>query len=128
MLFLRIVAVIHAVSLIAGETFRSWGAGRPLAFVVDDYWVAGLLLLGAWMMRTDTLRNRALFAAGWGANAGMMYGSFFGKLLEPASSNSGNFDIGLLTVLVGLAFFVSVAGMIAAILLPAKAQVSSSEE
>ena len=120
MLFLRIIAVVHALSLILGETYRSWGAGRPLAFVVDDYWIGGLLLLGAWMMRTDNLRNRALFAAGWGANAGMLYGSFFGKLIEPSSSNPGNFDMGLLTALLGLAFFVSVAGMIAAILLPAK--------
>ena len=121
MLFLRIIAAIHALSLILGETWRSWGAGRHIAFVVDDYWIGGLLLLGAWFMRTDSLRNRALFAAGWGANAGMIYGSFFGKLIEPASSNPGNFDMGLLTGLLGLAFFVSVAGMIAAILLPVKA-------
>ena len=66
MLFLRIIAAIQALSLIIGETWRSWGAGRHIAFVVDDYWIGGLLLLGAWMMRTDSLRNRALFAAGWG--------------------------------------------------------------
>lgn len=120
MLFLRIIAAIQALSLIIGETWRSWGAGRHIAFVVDDYWIGGLLLLGAWMMRTDSVRNRALFAAGWGANAGMIYGSFFGKLIEPSSSNPGNFDMGLLTALLGLAFFTSVAGMIAAILLPAK--------
>ncbi|WGM40484.1 hypothetical protein [Caulobacter sp. NIBR1757] len=120
MLFLRIIAAIQALSLILGETYRSWGAGRPIVFVVDDYWIGGLLLLGAWLMRTDSLRNRALFAAAWGANAGMIYGSFFGKLIEPSSSNPGNFDMGLLTGLLGLAFFTSVAGMIAAILLPAK--------
>ncbi|HYE47601.1 MAG TPA: hypothetical protein VEA44_17680 [Caulobacter sp.] len=118
MLFLRLIAIIHALSLIVGETFRSWGAGRHWLFVVDDYWIAGLLLLGAWAMRMDSLRNRALFAAGWGANAGMLYGSFFGKLVEPASSDAGNFSVGLLAFLVGLAFAVSVAGMIAAILLP----------
>ena len=120
MLFLRIIATIQALSLILGETYRSWGAGRHIAFVVDDYWIGGLLLLGAWMMRTDSLRNRALFAAGWGANAGMIYGSFFGKLIDPSSSNPGNFGMGLLTALLGLAFFTSVAGMIAAIMLPAK--------
>ncbi|MDB5472459.1 MAG: hypothetical protein JWR84_4019 [Caulobacter sp.] len=119
--FLRLIAVIQALSLILGETWRSWGAGRPLVFVVDDYLIGGLLLLGAWFMRTDSLRNRALFAAGWGANAGMIYGSFFGKLIDPASSNPGNFDMGPLTGLLGLAFFVSVAGMIAAIILPQKA-------
>lgn len=120
MLILRIIAVIQALSLIFGETFRSWGAGRHWLFVVDDYWISALLLLGAWAMKTDNIRNRALLAAGWGANAGMLYGSFFGKLIEPSSSNSGNFDIGLLTFLVGLAFATSVLGMIASILLPAK--------
>ena len=48
----------------------------------------------------------------------MLYGSFFGKLIEPASSNSGNFGIGVLTFLVGLAFTTAVLGMIASILLP----------
>lgn len=89
MLILRIIAVIQALSLIIGETYRSWGAGRHWLFVVDDYWISGLLLLGAFAMKTDSLRNRALFAAGWGANAGMLYGSFFGKMIEPSSSNPG---------------------------------------
>ena len=119
MLILRIIAVIQALSLILGETYRSWGAGRHWLFVVDDYWISGLLLLGAWAMKGDSLRNRALFAAGWGANAGMLYGSFFGKLIEPSSSNPGNFGIGLLTALIGLAFVTSVLGLIASILLPA---------
>lgn len=120
MLILRIIAVIQALSLIIGETYRSWGAGRHWLFVVDDYWISALLLLGAWAMKTDSIRNRALFAAGWGAHAGMLYGSFFGKLIEPSSSNPGNFGIGLLTALIGLAFTTSVLGMIASILLPAK--------
>ncbi|MDO9336981.1 MAG: hypothetical protein Q7T61_11320 [Caulobacter sp.] len=120
MLLLRILAAIQALSLILGETYRSWGAGRHIVFVVDDYWMGALLLLGAWMMRRDSFRNRALFAAGWGVCAGMLYGSFFGKLVEPSSSNPGNFDMGLLTGLLGLAFFVALAGMIATITLPQK--------
>ena len=119
MLILRIIAVIQALSLIFGETYRSWGAGRHWLFVVDDYWISTLLLAGAWLVGKDSLKTRALFAAGWGANAGMLYGSFFGKLIEPSSSNPGNFDMGLLTGLIGLAWVVSVIGMFAAILLPA---------
>ena len=119
MLILRVIAVIHGLSLIAGETWRSWGAGRHWLFVVDDYWIAGLLLLGAWLVKADDVKTRALFAAGWGANAGMLYGSFSGKLIEPTLSHSGNFGIGILTWLVGLAFTTSVLGMIASILLPA---------
>ena len=120
MLILRIIAVIQALSLILGETYRSWGAGRHWLFVVDDYWISGLLLAGAVLVKSDTMKTRALFAAGWGANAGMLYGSFFGKLIEPSSSNPGNFGMGLLTFLLGLAFATSVLGMITSILLPAK--------
>ena len=120
MLILRIIAVIQALSLILGETYRSWGAGRHWLFVVDDYWISGLLLAGAVLVKSDTMKTRALFAAGWGANAGMLYGSFFGKLIEPSSSNPGNFGMELLTFLLGLAFATSVLGMITSILLPAK--------
>lgn len=122
MLILRIIAIIQALSLIIGETYRSWGAGRHWLFVVDDYWISALLLLGAFLVKPTDVKTRALFAAGWGANAGMLYGSFFGKLIEPSSSNPGNFGIGLLTFLIGLAFATSVIGMFASILLPAKAK------
>ena len=101
MLVLRIIAVIHALSLMGGEAFRSWGADRPIAFVVDDFWVASLLLLGAYLVRSPSPQRRALFAAGWGANAGMLYGSFFAKLTAPEETNPGNFDIDVLTYLVG---------------------------
>ena len=60
---LRVIAFIHGVSLIAGETWRSWGAGRHWLFVVDDYWIAGVLILGAWLVRREDVRTRALFAA-----------------------------------------------------------------
>lgn len=120
MLILRIIAVIQALSLIVGETFRSWGAGRHWLFVVDDYWISALLLAGAVLVKPNDVKTRALFAAGWGANAGMLYGSFFGKLIEPASSNPGNFGMGLLTALIGLAWSVSVIGVIASVMLPAR--------
>jgi hypothetical protein len=119
MLILRIIAVIQALGLIIGETYRSWGAGRHWLFVVDDYWISALLLLGAWLVGKPDIRTRALFATGWGANAGMLYGSFFGKLIDPSSSNAGNFGMGLLTGLIGLAFVTAVIGMFASTLLPA---------
>jgi hypothetical protein len=34
--WLRALGVIHGASLMLGETLRSWGRGRPLAFVLDD--------------------------------------------------------------------------------------------
>jgi hypothetical protein len=115
---LRLLAVLLALSLMAGEAWRSWGAGRPAYAWLDDQIMGAMLLAGAWAMARDTLARRAFFAAGWGVNAGMLYGSFFGKLFEPARTNAGNFDLAVLTWLVGLAFVVSIAGMILTITLP----------
>lgn len=115
---LRLLAVLLALSLMVGEAWRSWGSGRPAYAWLDDQIMGAMLLAGAWSMARDTLARRAFFAAGWGVNAGMLYGSFFGKLFEPERTNAGNFDLAVLTWLVGLAFAVSIAGMILTITLP----------
>ncbi|MEQ9436814.1 hypothetical protein [Hyphomonas sp.] len=118
MRFLRIWAIVLALSLIIGEAYRSWGAGRPVMFWMDDMMMGAMLIAAAILVRTDTLRRRAFFAAAWGVNAGMLYPSFFGKLLTPEKANPGNFDLALLTVLVGLAFVSALIGMVLAILAP----------
>ncbi|MBX7514179.1 hypothetical protein K3179_06400 [Qipengyuania sp. GH38] len=105
-----------ALSLMIGEAIRSWGVGRPIMFVLDDFFMGGLLLAGAILMTRPTRTRWAIFVAGWGACAGMLYGSFFGKVFDPASSNSGNFDLGVLTALIGIAFVVSLVGLAASIM------------
>jgi hypothetical protein len=109
---LRVLAVGLALSLMLGEAYRSWGVGRPAYAWLDDQLMGALLIAGAWQSRVPTPTRMAFFAGAWGVNAGMLYGSFFGKLFEPARSNPGNFDLGLLTFLIGLAFFTSIVGMI----------------
>ena len=118
MTWLRLWAVLLALSLMIGELWRSWGAGRELAFVLDDQIMGAMLIASAWIMRRDTHRNRPFFAAAWGVNAGMLYGSFFGKVFSPEDTNAGNWDLGVLTILVGLAFATSLIGMILSITLP----------
>ena len=113
---LRFLGTGLALSLMIGEVIRSWGVGRPIMFVLDDFFMGGLLLAGAILMVRPTRTRWAIFVAGWGACAGMLYGSFFGKVFDPASSNSGNFDLGVLTVLIGLAFVVSLVGLAASIM------------
>lgn len=48
----------------------------------------------------------------------MLYGSFFGKVFDPAHATPGNMSLGLLTGLLGFAFFTALAGLLASILLP----------
>jgi hypothetical protein len=120
---LRVAAVLLALSLMLGEVYRSWSAGRPAAFWLDDQIMGAMLIVGAALMARPSRRRHALFAAAWGVNAGMLYGSFFGKLFDPAGSDPGNFDLGLLTLLVGIAFAVSIVGLAASIWLAARQDV-----
>ena len=118
MKLLRIIAVLLALSLMIGELWRSWGAGRPIMFVLDDQIMGAMLIAAAVFVARDTFNRRAFFTAAWGVNAGMLYGSFFGKVFAPETTNSGNWDLGILTILVGVAFFTAVIGMILSITLP----------
>lgn len=108
---LRFLGAGLALALMIGEAIRSWGVGRPIMFVLDDFFMGGLLLAGAVLMATPTRLRWGIFVAGWGTCAGMLYGSFFGKVFDPVSSNAGNFDLGLLTALIGVAFAVSLVGL-----------------
>ncbi len=117
MKFLRLISIFGALLLMSGEAYRSWGVGRPWPFVMDDMLAGGLMLWAAWLTRRPSLAGRRFLSAAWGVAAGMLYGSFFSKLVDPAGSTPGNFSIGFLTAIVGFAFVVSVAGLVASILL-----------
>lgn len=108
---LRILAVGLSLSLMIGEAIRSWGAGRPVMFWLDDFLMGGLLLAAAILIARPTRLRSHLFVAGWGVCAGMLYGSFFGKVFDPANADSGNINLGILTWLIGLAFLVSLVGL-----------------
>ena len=107
-----------AIALMVGEGLRSWGEARPLAFVIDDTIAGTLLIVSAWLMKQDTTRRRAFFASAWGVNSGMLYGSFFEKLIEPDTSDAGNFSFEFLTLAIGGAFLVSCIGTFLAIMIP----------
>lgn len=117
---LRVCAALLAASLMLGECWRSWGAGRPAVYVLDDQLMGGFLLASAWAVRSETGRNRNAFSAAWGVLAGMLYGSFFGKVFNPGSVNAGNWDLGILTWLVGVAFVLSVLGLWFSVTLPSR--------
>lgn len=119
---LRIVAILLALSLMIGECWRSWGVGRPIMFVLDDQLMGGFMIAAAWAVRRETIRTRAAFSAAWGVVAGMLYGSFFGKVFEPAKAQAGNWNLGVLTMLIGIAFLVSVVGLWFSMTLPDRAR------
>jgi hypothetical protein len=87
-------------------------------FVLDDQLMGGFLIAAAWAVRRETIRTRAAFSAAWGVVAGMLYGSFSGKVFGPATAQAGNWDLGVLTTLLGVAFLVSIFGLWFSMALP----------
>lgn len=119
MAFWRIWAALLGASLMIGESVRSWGQGRHPVFVLDDFCVGVPLVLTAWLLGRPTPTRQRAFVAAFAASAGMLYGSFFGKVVDLLDGGPGTFasNIGgeFLTVLIGLAFAASLAGLVAAI-------------
>src|ERR1700712_2720105 len=108
---LRILAIVLALALMIGELWRSWGVGRPIAFVLDDLLAGGFMLGTAIAVKRESIRSRTAFSAAWGIMAGGLYGSFFNKVFAPQEAQAGNWNMGVLTVLLGIAFCVSLAGL-----------------
>lgn len=115
MMFWRIWAALLGSSLMIGETIRSWGQGRNLLFVLDDFLIGVPLLVTAILMANPTPVRWCAFSASFAATAGMLYGSFFGKLVDLSRSAASNIEIHLLTALIGLAFVSSLVGLFASL-------------
>ena len=114
---LRFIAVLLGLSLMLGELWRSWGTGRPIVFILDDQIMGALLIISAIAVRRETQRTRAAYSAAWGFACGMLYLSFFEKLFEPENTQAGNWSLNILTALVGVAFTVSICGLLLSIAL-----------
>ena len=118
---LRWAGIVGAVAVMSGEAYRSWGVGRPVAFWMDDMLAGAMMIAAAIAVGRPSVATRSFFASAWGVAVGMLYGSFFGKLFAPGSSDPGNFRMGTLTALVGAAFVAAITGLVASIFLPNKA-------
>jgi hypothetical protein len=115
---LRLIAIVAAIVLMAGEGYRSWGQGRPVFAWLDDMLAGTMMIAAAIMVGRPTRTTRAFFSAAWGVAVGMLDGSFFSKLANPGAADPGNFPVGLLTALLGIAFVLAILGLIASIVLP----------
>jgi hypothetical protein len=112
------MAILLALALMIGELWRSWGVGRPIAFVLDDQLAGGFMIIAAIAVKRESVRSRTAFSASWGVAAGGLYGSFFGKLIDPGNAQAGNWNMGILTFLLGVAFCLSLACLALSIMIP----------
>lgn len=115
MKFWRVWAILLGLSLMIGETIRSWGQGRDPLFVLDDFFIGLPLVVTAILMARPTIPRLCAFSSSFAASAGMLYGSFFSKLADLSKPASSNIEIRLLTTLIGLAFASSILGIFGSI-------------
>ncbi|MBE9190786.1 hypothetical protein IQ230_10545 [Gloeocapsopsis crepidinum LEGE 06123] len=115
MKFWRVWAILLGLSLMVGETIRSWGQGRNQLFVLDDFFVGLPLVVTAILMARPSVPRLCAFSSSFAASAGMLYGSFFEKLVDLSKPASSNIEIRLLTALIGLAFTSSMLGIFGSI-------------
>jgi hypothetical protein len=103
-----------------GEIIRSWGQRRNILFVLDDFLIGIPLVVTGILMSKPSVVRHCAFSASFAATAGVLYSSFFGKLLEPSRPISSNISTGLLTTLIGIAFLLSFFGLVGSIYLASK--------
>lgn len=115
MSFWRVWAILLGSSLMIGETIRSWGQGRNLLFVFDDFFIGVPLVVTGILMAKPSFARHCALSASFAATAGMLYGSFFGKLIDLSRPASSNIEIRVLTGLIGLAFVSSLVGLVASL-------------
>jgi hypothetical protein len=107
---LRSLALVVAIVAACGEALRSWGVDRPFFSVVDDYIMAGLLVVAA--LRSARKEGPALLSGAFGFASGMLYSSFFGHLeaLVHEQADRGNIPQACLTVAIGFLFAFALVG------------------
>jgi len=118
---LRVLIVVTwalAAALVVVETWRSWGVDRPVLTVADDYAGAALLAWAAWLTARPGERSRRIVVAVWGVICGASLCNFSVKLLMPDRMTPGNLPPAILQALVGLAFLLSLAALVASVVLP----------
>jgi hypothetical protein len=115
---LRIAAILFGLLVIAGEIFRSWGE-RSIIWWLDDFMVGAALIVTAIFLSPETPQRRALFAAAWAFAVGIIYISFFDKIVLAEMVGPG-VEWHRLNVFVTISLVLAVAGLVASLVLPFK--------
>jgi len=116
MKMLRLAALALALIVMGGEALRSWGE-RDLVWWIDDFLVGAALIAGAFIAGKPTPARRAAFTGAWGFSAGVIYISFFDKVIAPAASGA-NIEVNRLNLFVAATLLAAIAGFAASIAAP----------
>ena len=115
---LRAGAIVFGLLVIAGEVFRSWGE-RSVIWWLDDFMVGAGLILTAIFLAPETAQRRAIFSSAWAFAVGIIYISFFDKIVLAQIVGPG-VEVNRLNIFVTLSLVLAVAGLAASLILPFK--------
>jgi hypothetical protein len=116
--FSRNLAIFLGIVTPVLETIRRWSTWTeyPPA-MLDDYFLGGFLLYGAWRVGKDPVEGQRFLAAAWGVALGMVFLSFFGQIqqmrlgsVDPAPVSSE-----WVAVVKGFGFVLVILGLVASL-------------
>jgi hypothetical protein len=115
---LRLVTVLFAFALMAGEAYRSWGVERAPLLWIDDMLIGASLVAAAVIVAKDQPRRRAFFSGMWGVTVGALYISAFTTWFDPVTVQVGGFSLIQMQVLIAVAFSVAILCLAASLVIP----------
>lgn len=106
-----LAAILVAIGLAGGETIRRSGTEFYLPFFVDDYIMAAVLIIGAWVAYRSKFADLSFLLLAWAYTCGQLYLSFFVNLQRyMANSENPGISSPIWVTLIFVAFFVSIIG------------------
>jgi hypothetical protein len=108
-----LVAAILGIALAVGESIRRFGTDFLSPFVLDDFIMCALLVLGAWRAYRSSFTDLRLLLLAWSFSCGMLYLSFFSNLERYLGNPpSSGISAPVWVVLIFAAFATSLVGAV----------------
>ena len=116
--FSRNLAIVMGILTPLAETIRRWGQLGQLSIWpvwLDDYFLGGFLLYGAWRTAKDVRTGRPFLAAAWAFTCGMAYPSFFSQLQHPNQPDPAPIPSEWVAVIKGVGFALAILTLVASL-------------
>jgi hypothetical protein len=112
--FSRRLAMLGVIPPIA-DTIRRWhqlGDLKIWPFWLDDFFLGGFLLYGAYLTKKDVNNGRRFLSAAWGFACGMVYLSFFDQITSLDKPDPAPIPSVWVAVIKGVFFLLAILGLI----------------
>ena len=113
--FSRYLAIVLGIITPIAETIRRRHQLNDVTnwpFWLDDFFLGGFLLYGAWRTRKDITSGQPHLAAAWGFACGMIYPSFFTQLIMLGQPDPSSLPSVWVAVIKGIGFALAIAALV----------------